>query len=569
MRRENKIKPLFWVSIMVCTLILAFGFSANVSAGEPAKNKRLPVSIKYELPEGKSLKVRETELDNFEYLSILDQEGAKLTLTYSDQTEEVYTCKKEVDEADPSSSWFSWELPGVGRLQGTLDYSVPAEWNKEGSNEITITFHSYEDDAEELSTKANVMVVALNNIEYTAPEGKPIRLVKTESYEDYDLFDLLFVDGGEVSFIYSDSDFNETYRYVEDSDGATSFSFVENGTINYDNHMFGDIECTLKGELTGEEGIIVITWYSSDESITKLCEYTVKVLEVNVGDYISTVFKPATDPVILIANKDGKIYKDGDTTYFRYNTFPKICQKGATIECTRITDINGTKVTDIYHYDRYDEKNSRAIFVNESDQTDLIVIYDSDVDDNQYYEHWKVGGTYTAFVEVDGTPCPFTVKIIEAEETSPTPPPALPPSSNPEPASAPGPAASAPAATTPAVGSTVNVGSQKYKIATASTVTFTKAKKGKKATVPASIKVKGKTYKVSGIAKYAFKGTKTQAVTIKSKLLTKKSVKNCLKGSKVKTISVKVGNKKMNKKYIKKYKKIFTRKICGAKVKVQ
>ena len=46
-------------------------------------------------------------------------------------------------------------------------------------------------------------------------------------------------------------------------------------------------------------------------------------------------------------------------------------------------------------------------------------------------------------------------------------------------------------------------------------------------------------------------------------------VKGSLKGSKVKTVQVKVGSKKLNKKYVKKYKKIFTKKICGKKVKVK
>ena len=55
------------------------------------------------------------------------------------------------------------------------------------------------------------------------------------------------------------------------------------------------------------------------------------------------------------------------------------------------------------------------------------------------------------------------------------------------------------------------------------------------------------------------KSKKTRTVKIKTKKLTKKSVKNCFKGSKVKTV-------KVPKKYAKKYKKIFTKKNCGKKV---
>ena len=80
--------------------------------------------------------------------------------------------------------------------------------------------------------------------------------------------------------------------------------------------------------------------------------------------------------------------------------------------------------------------------------------------------------------------------------------------------------------------------------------------------------VLGKT--VKKISKGAFKSYKrVKTLEIKSKKLTKKSVKNSLKGSKVKTVKVKVGKKATNKKYVKKYKKIFTKKNAGKKVKVK
>ena len=75
--------------------------------------------------------------------------------------------------------------------------------------------------------------------------------------------------------------------------------------------------------------------------------------------------------------------------------------------------------------------------------------------------------------------------------------------------------------------------------------------------------------KVKQIAAKSFKGTKVKTLVVKSKKLTKKKIKNCLKGSKVKTVQVKVGSKKLNKKYVKKYKKIFTKKNCGKSVKVK
>ncbi len=105
--------------------------------------------------------------------------------------------------------------------------------------------------------------------------------------------------------------------------------------------------------------------------------------------------------------------------------------------------------------------------------------------------------------------------------------------------------------------------------AAAQTAVFTKAKKGKKATVAATIAVNGVTLNVVGIAPKAFKGTKTKTITVKTKLLTKASVKGSLKGSKVKTIKVKVGKKKENKNFVKKYKKYFTKKNAGKKVSVK
>ena len=75
--------------------------------------------------------------------------------------------------------------------------------------------------------------------------------------------------------------------------------------------------------------------------------------------------------------------------------------------------------------------------------------------------------------------------------------------------------------------------------------------------------------KVKKIKKNAFKGTKITTVTVKTKKLKAKAVKGSLKGSKVKTVLVKVGNKKANKKFVKKYKKIFTKKNAGKKVKVK
>ena len=76
--------------------------------------------------------------------------------------------------------------------------------------------------------------------------------------------------------------------------------------------------------------------------------------------------------------------------------------------------------------------------------------------------------------------------------------------------------------------------------------------------------------KLKKIGAYALSGAKKLTVlTLKTKKLSKKSVKGSLKGSSVKTVRVKVGTIAANKKYVKKYKKIFTKTNCGKKVKVK
>ena len=124
------------------------------------------------------------------------------------------------------------------------------------------------------------------------------------------------------------------------------------------------------------------------------------------------------------------------------------------------------------------------------------------------------------------------------------------------------------------------------------TVAFTAAPSSKKSVViPSSVRIAGETFIVTEVSAGAFKNTAATTVTIsknikkvsskafsgskatklivKSKKLTKKSVKNSLKGSKVKTVKVKVGTWKQNKAYVKKYKKIFTKSNAGKKVTVK
>ncbi len=164
-------------------------------------------------------------------------------------------------------------------------------------------------------------------------------------------------------------------------------------------------------------------------------------------------------------------------------------------------------------------------------------------------------------------------------EPVPTPEPT--PETKPEPS---------PAVNTSA-GTTHNVSGNTYKVLSGSTVAFSKAANKKSVTVPATVKIGGKTFsvvqvsgkaftakkirtvtigaKVKKIAANAFKSSKATKMIVKTKLLKKAGVKKSLKGSKIKTVQVKVGKKSANKKFVKKYKKIFTKKNAGKKVSVK
>ena len=150
------------------------------------------------------------------------------------------------------------------------------------------------------------------------------------------------------------------------------------------------------------------------------------------------------------------------------------------------------------------------------------------------------------------------------------------------------------------------------------TVMLTKAravKAGGKFTIPDTVKIEGSAYKVIGIKSRAFTNSKAAVINVGSnvtsikkgdlrgarkvktitlgkgvnkvspksfasnaslrtlvlkttKLAKAKNMKNCLKGSKVKVVKVKVGAAAKNKKYVKKYKKLFSAKnpASGKKV---
>ena len=131
-----------------------------------------------------------------------------------------------------------------------------------------------------------------------------------------------------------------------------------------------------------------------------------------------------------------------------------------------------------------------------------------------------------------------------------------------------------------------------YTILGADTAALTASANARSVSVPDSVSIGGKTFRVirinagaftgskirtvcvgrnvRTIKKHAFRGSKATKLIVRTRKLTKKSVKGSLKGSGIRTVKVKVRKKKsVNKKYIKKYKKIFTKKNAGKKVTVK
>lgn len=92
-----------------------------------------------------------------------------------------------------------------------------------------------------------------------------------------------------------------------------------------------------------------------------------------------------------------------------------------------------------------------------------------------------------------------------------------------------------------AVGTAHKAGAGTYVVRSADTVWLTKVAKNRKSfTVPAGVNINGKIFAVTGINARAFKGTKVSG-----------------------------GRKKVKRQYVKKYRKIFTKKNAGRKVRVK
>ena len=123
-----------------------------------------------------------------------------------------------------------------------------------------------------------------------------------------------------------------------------------------------------------------------------------------------------------------------------------------------------------------------------------------------------------------------------------------------------------------ATGQTVKYNGSTYQITSdkdsSRTAMLVKAKNAKTVTIPATVNIYGKKYKVTKIKSKAFAKSKATKLIVKTKKLSKKRVKGALKKSKVTRVKVSVGKKSLNRKYVKKYRKYFTKKNAGKKVSV-
>ena len=142
--------------------------------------------------------------------------------------------------------------------------------------------------------------------------------------------------------------------------------------------------------------------------------------------------------------------------------------------------------------------------------------------------------------------------ITPAPNPTPSPSPTLGPNPDPSPTLTP---SSNSSKTIVTKAKTVTKGKVVYQVSGKSAfVKKVTSKKLKKVTIQKTVTINGKKYKVTAIAKNAFKGCKKlKTITIKSVSL-KKVGKNAIKG-----ISKKA-KIKVPKKYLKKYKKLFTKK---------
>ncbi len=546
-------------------------------------------------------------------------EGSKLTVYYGDGSSKVYTYFHDQDTEEESyvsadgekiSTW------GSNRLS-YYDNQYDDHWIRDKENYITITYMGVED-----KIPVEIVESPVASIEFDLDDGITI-FEEVNGWIDYDddgnqfyHYDepSIFIEGAKLTVHYKDET-TKVYSYQHDEEsGLKEFvsedgetipihapynpwydSDQENvhwnlGTDNYITLHYLDVTCPVPVEIVGNP--IGSIEYTSAQEVVFIEGKNIWSGVVDGYRYFEdcSYYPSAGDKLTLH-------YKDNSIKTYTYDT-----------EKEFVNDTNSDEILHFYDFDYWPNQSENAweygpgndfSIIYCGKETTIKVTYRKDSSGPSADEivankakalieaangdfktaadaQAAVNAAKAAFAALTNEQKALLAKMMpdaealiqKAQDKATDQANKEKPAGKVTPATV-TPTATAPAAAAPKVGNIVTVAGSQYKVASTDAVTLMTPKNGKTTTVPATVTVSGKTFKVTGIAKGAFKKSKATTLVVSSQNLTKKSVKGCLKGSKVKVVKVKVGNKKVNKKFVKKYKKIFSKKICGKKVKVK
>ena len=294
-------------------------------------------------------------------------------------------------------------------------------------------------------------------------------------------------------------------------------AWVNNNPVDYDDELLNSEDA--ESSINVEDGTWTTSMTAPEEDLAVLYAHPTKEDVSLLGWYCDGEFVGATQ-LSPVEVRDGVSvvawFSDADVTL-----------------TTKLTGASASNKTEIEQSDRMVDPGSGCwVDISLDDKTTFLGWYEDGklVSQDQYYEFWTTRS-----------------RVLEARVKDQH-------------------AAAKPAPAAVPAGHLAVIGGSTYRVANsvAGTVIYQKApKKAKSAIVPATVRINGRVFAVTGIAKGAFKGTKVKKVTVKTARLTKASVKGCFKSAKkLKTVKVPKAKKKA-------YKKIFAKKNSGKKVKVK
>lgn len=317
---------------------------------------------------------------------------------------------------------------------------------------------------------------------------------------------------------YSNATVNVVITLTNKSDAGVSITGVPTGAVTY-----GDADLTLTGSVTAAgTGTGSWTWTTSDDT----------VFQITPNGATATVKILKTGSATITAKYESDTTIGSETT-----SSITVDKKALTVKASDKSIKVGEEVPDLSNPVQNTDYTVTGL-VGTDTLTGLNLAYSATPDNTKAGTYdiiasgASAGGNYEISYE-NGT-----LTISKTPAPVPTP---------------------APATATASV--TVN-----SKTVSASTLAAAYAKAGVNPDSVATV-VLGK--KVKKIKKGSFQNLRNaNTLVVKSKKLTKARVKGSLKGSSITKVKVNVGKKKTNKKYVKRYKKIFTKKNCGKKVSV-